>query len=66
MSSSEILKRIETLRREIEYLKRDLIQTVGKGKPKPSLFGSVRAGDITDEMIGEAKKSLFRELEDIQ
>lgn len=51
------MKRIEVLRREIEYLKRDLIQTVGKGKPKPSLFGSVRAGDITDNMIGGAEKN---------
>lgn len=31
---------------------------------KPTLFGSVRAGDITDEMIEEAKKALFRDLDD--
>ena len=37
----------------------------GKTKQKPSLFGSVSGGDITDEMIEEAKKNLFRELEDI-
>jgi hypothetical protein len=29
------------------------------------LFGSIQAGDITDEMIGEAKKDLFRELDDL-
>jgi hypothetical protein len=32
---------------------------------KPTLFGSIQAGDITDEMIGEAKKDLFRELDDL-
>ena len=32
---------------------------------KPSLFGSVRGGDITDEMIRESKKNLFRKLTDI-
>jgi ribosomal protein L9 len=65
MSDSEILKRIEALRREIEYLKRDLIQVEAKGEPKQSLFGSVSAEDITEEMIEEAKSSLFREMEDI-
>ncbi len=34
-------------------------------KQKPSLFGSVRGGDITDEMIETAKKNLFRELGDV-
>ena len=34
-----------------------------KPKQKTSLFGSVRGGDITEEMIDEAKKDLFRELE---
>ncbi len=39
---------------------------VEKPKQKPSLFGSVRGGDITDEMIEEAKKNLFgEELEDV-
>lgn len=31
----------------------------GKQKQKPSLVGSVRGGDITDEMIEVAKKDLF-------
>lgn len=30
-----------------------------------SLYGSVKGGDITEEMIDEAKRSLFRDLEDI-
>jgi hypothetical protein len=38
----------------------------GKQKQKPSLFGSVRGGDVTDEMIDVAKKDLFRELEEIK
>ena len=37
----------------------------GKTKQKTSLFGGVRGGDITGEMIEVAKKDLFRELEDI-
>jgi hypothetical protein len=32
---------------------------------KPSLFGSVEAGDITDAMIEEAKHDLFRPLADL-
>ncbi|MFW6194526.1 MAG: hypothetical protein ACOC5L_03295 [Halobacteriota archaeon] len=32
----------------------------GEKEEKGSLFGSVRGGDITDEMIEEAKKELFR------
>lgn len=54
------------MQREIEYLKRDLMHLEEKPKQKSSLFGSVRGGDITDEMIEEAKKNLFRGAEDIQ
>ena len=32
---------------------------------KPTLFGSVQAGDITEEMIEEAKKDLFPDLDDL-
>jgi hypothetical protein len=60
-----ILKRIGNLEREIEYLKRDLMHLGAKAVQKPSLFGSVRGGDVTDEMVEEAKKNLFREAEDI-
>ena len=65
--TKEVLKRIGDLEREIEYLKRDLmhLRLEEKPKQKPSLFGSVRGGDVTEEMIEEAKKDLFRELEDI-
>jgi len=67
IETKEVLKRIGDLEREIEYIKRDLmhLRLEEKTKQKPSLFGSVRGGDITEEMIEEAKKDLFRELEDI-
>ena len=32
---------------------------------KPTLFGSVQAGDVTDEMIEDAKKDLLRDLDDL-
>jgi len=66
IKTKDVLKRIGDLEREIEYIKRDLMHLVEKPKHKPSLFGSVRGGDITDEMIEEAKKNLFEEeLEDV-
>jgi ribosomal protein L9 len=53
IKTKEVLKRIGDLEREIEYIKRDLmhLRLEEKPKQKPSLFGSVRGGDITDEMI---------------
>lgn len=63
IKTKNILKRIGDLEREIEYIKRDLMHL--EPKQKPSLFGSVRGGDITDEMIETAKKNLFRELGDV-
>jgi len=66
IKTKEVLKRIGDLEREIEYIKRDLMHLAEKPKQKPSLFGSVRSGDITDEMIEEAKRNLFgEELEDV-
>ncbi|MCK4734319.1 MAG: hypothetical protein KAT65_17830 [Methanophagales archaeon] len=65
VQANTVLKRIGNLEREIGYLKRDLMHLGGKTVQKPSLFGSVRGGDVTDEMIEEAKKNLFREAEDI-
>lgn len=62
---AEVLKRVEHLRRELEDLKRELVHLAETPKPKSSLFGSVPAEDITEEMIEEAKKSLFRELEEL-
>jgi len=61
IETKEVLKRIGDLEREIEYIKRDLmhLRLDEKPKQKPSLFGSVRGGDITEEMIEKAKKDLF-------
>lgn len=65
-----LLERVERLEREIERLKRDLIRnlatvSVPTRPEKPSLFGSVRGGDVSEEMIEEAKRNLFRELENL-
>jgi hypothetical protein len=64
-----LLRRIDLLGRELERLRRDLLHAqVVSFQPewkKPSLFGAVRAGDITPQMIEEAQQSLFRSLEDI-
>ncbi|MEW6447659.1 MAG: hypothetical protein AB1426_06180 [Bacillota bacterium] len=64
-----LLKQINTLEREVERLKRNLLHNLtartGRKKAKPSLFGSVRSGDIADEEIQKAKTALFRDLEDL-
>ena len=63
IQTKEVLERIGDLQREIEYIKRDLmhLRLEERPKQKPSLFGSVRGGDVTEEMIEGAKKDLFRE-----
>jgi len=58
------------LERELERLKRDLLHGLVSLRPqaaasRPSLFGSVRGGDITEGMIEEAKQGLFRDLRDL-
>lgn len=65
IKTKEVLKRIGDLEREIEYIRRDLLHFEEKPKQKLSLFGSVRGGDISNEMIEESKKDLFRELKDV-
>jgi hypothetical protein len=64
-----LLRRIDRLGRELEQLKRDLLQNmlVRPVQPtrKPSLFGSVSAGDITDDMIAGTQRRLFRPFVDI-
>ena len=49
------------MERTLEFLKRDIIKRVesSEEKTKISLFGSVKGGDITEEIIDEAKRSLF-------
>ena len=64
---SDILKRINQIQRSLDLLRRDLIKEIKlpeKGK-RISLFGSVKGGNVTEEMVEEAKHHLFREIEDI-
>lgn len=63
-----LLKRVDSLEGEIGRLKRDLLRSLvvqPRGKRVKSLFGSVQGGDVTEEMIEEAKRTLFRPLEDL-
>ncbi|NYB28191.1 MAG: hypothetical protein HVN34_12895 [Methanobacteriaceae archaeon] len=65
LDSSNFLRKIEEMQRELEYMKRDLMHLEEKITRKPSLFGSVSGEDITDEMIEKAQRELFREAEDV-
>jgi hypothetical protein len=68
MSQAEaLLEKISQIQRELELLKRELLRsaTPPKRRKIASLYGAVKGADITDEMIEEAKKSLFRELKDL-
>ena len=63
-----LLKRVDSLEGEIGRLKRDLLRSLvvqPQGKKVKSLFGSVQGGDVTEEIIEEAKRTLFRPLEDL-
>jgi len=62
-----ILARVGNIERTLEFLKRDIIKGIEpyEKEASTSLYGSVRGGDITEEMIDEAKRALFRDLEDI-
>jgi len=66
----KLLERVDALQRELEYLKRGIVRNLATlprrgAEPKPSLFGSVRGGDITEAMVEESKQALFRDLKDI-
>lgn len=61
-----LLRRVDTLGRELEQLRRDLLRSAaGAPARKPTLFGSVQAGDILNEMIEEAQQELWRPLDDL-
>lgn len=64
-TNETILKKIDKLEREIEKLKRDFLKKAEnaekRGISKSSLFGSVKGGDITEEIIDRSKKNLFRD-----
>lgn len=69
-TADEFLERVDRLERELEQLKRDLIRSLPTAsaemvEEKPSLFGSVRGGDVSEELIEEAKRELFRDLKDL-
>ena len=61
------LKRIDNTQRQLELLKRELMKNIQptRRKVKVSLYGSVKGGDVTEDFIEEAKRSLFRDLKDI-
>ena len=64
------LDRIHRLEQELEQLKRELLQQLSMHPTahpvgKPSLFGCVRGGEVSEELIEEAKQRLFRNLEDL-
>lgn len=67
LDAEVILERIGDIERALEFLKRDIIKGIEpfEGEARISLYGSVKGGNITEEMIDEAKRSLFRDLEDI-
>lgn len=70
INAMSILKKVDILEQELARLKRDVLHSlVVEEKPKemkPSLFGRVRGGDVTEEMIEEGKRGLFRKLNYIQ
>lgn len=69
LSTATILKHIDVLERELTKLKRDILSGFAviekPEKLKTSLFGSVKGGDVTEEMIEESKHNLFRNLNNI-
>ncbi len=62
-----ILERVDDIEKTLEFLKRDIIKGIElfEKEARISLYGSVKGGDITEEMIDGAKRTLFRDLEDI-
>ena len=64
-----LLDRARNLECQPEYLKRDLLRCVavepGAQGASPSLFGSVQAGDMTEEEIEQEKRQVLRYITDI-
>jgi len=69
LNSSEVLRQIDNLTLDLIKLKKNVLRNlkaeVKTKKSKPSLFGSVSGNDISEEIIEESKKNLFRELKDM-
>ena len=61
-----VLDKIDGMERDLAKLKRDVIHDLvvirTQRKVKPSLFGSVKGGDVTEKMIQESKQNLFRNM----
>ena len=68
-SAALVLKKIDGIERELAKLKRDIIHSLiikeSPNKAKQSLFGSIKGGDVTEKMIEESKRNLFRNLKDL-
>lgn len=64
-----LLSRVHRLEQELEQLKRELLQQFAvhpaQAVKKPSLFGCVQGGDVTEAIIEDAKRSLFRTPDDL-
>ncbi|MFN8468284.1 MAG: hypothetical protein U0X20_22180 [Caldilineaceae bacterium] len=64
-----LLQRVDALGRELEKLRRDLLRGAAGAANvharKPTLYGTVKAGDVSDEMIEEAQRNLLRPLDDL-
>ncbi len=67
LDTERFLKRVDTMQRQLEFLKRELVRSIQptKRNVKASLYGSIQGGDVTEAMIEEAKRSLFRDLGDL-
>lgn len=69
LSVMRVIKQVNVLERELARLKRDILHSlVVEEQPKElkvSLFGSVRGGDVTEKMVKESQRNLFRHLKDI-
>ena len=67
LNTNVVLERIDGMEKELEFLKRDFIHVFRPStkKRRPSLYGSIKGKDVTEEMIKIVKQSLFRNLEDI-
>jgi len=70
IQEGDLLERVRRLETELEHLRRDLLHRLGpKTGPAtgnlPSLYGKLRGGDVTEEMLEEAKRGLFRNLGDL-
>jgi predicted TPR repeat methyltransferase len=66
----DLLGRVRRLETELEHLRRDLLHRLGpatgpSATALPSLFGKLRGGDVTEDMLEEAKRGLFRNLTDV-